>query len=87
MPSPLIFYLNPLFIYFTVHNCLYLDICLLVCLLYSLVKCGFHKGKEHTLAAMYATYDYIGYVLHKGASAKGVYSQGFSGKWKVKYLK
>lgn len=65
-------------------HCLYLDICLLVCLLSSLVKCGFHKGKEHTLAAMYATY---GCVLNKRASTKEVYSQGFSGKWQVKYLK
>ena len=66
---------------------LYLDMCLLVCLLSSLVNCGFHKGKEHTLAAMYATYCYIGCVLHKGASAKEVHSQGFSSKWQVKYLK
>lgn len=41
-------FLSQSLILFTLQyiHCLYLDICLLVCLLSSLVKCGFHKGQK-----------------------------------------
>lgn len=40
----------------------------------SLVKHEFYKSKGHVFAAIYARY---GYMLQKGATAKGVYSQDF----------